>query len=97
MDKASNARKHSALSLAMAAQIRAEMGAARMTVRTLAQKSGIPERTLSRLVSGERTIDVAQLDMICKALTLPMIDLFMRAEERLRREAEGEERPARHA
>ena len=82
-DKAANARKHSDLSLAMAAQVRAEMGVARLTTRALAQKSGVPERTLARLISGERTLDVAQLDGICRALGVPMIDLFARAEERL--------------
>lgn len=82
-DKGSNARKHSALSLALAAQIRAEMGVARLSTRALAHQSGVPERTLARLVSGDRTIDVAQLDRISRALGVSMLDMMTRAEARV--------------
>lgn len=81
-DKASNARKHSALSLALAAQLRAEVAVAKMTARDLARRSGIPERTLARLLSGERTIDVAQLDMLCRALDIPIATMWARASAR---------------
>ena len=82
-DKASNARKHSDLSLALAAQVRAEMGAARLSTRALARASGVPERTLARLISGERTIDVAQLDMLCRALDVPIPTMMERTYKRM--------------
>ena len=81
--KGSNARKHSPLSLALAAQLRAEMGAARVSTRALAKDSGVPERTLARLVSGERSIDVAQLDMLSRALGITMAAMLAKAEERV--------------
>jgi len=81
-DKASNARKHSALSIALADQLRAEVAVAKITVRDLARKSGVPERTLARLLSGERTIDVAQLDMLCRALDIAIPTMLARANAR---------------
>lgn len=81
-DKASNARKHTELSLALAAQFRAEMGVARLSTRALAQKSGVPERTLARLISGDRTIDVAQMDKLCRALGLSIATMLERANAR---------------
>ena len=89
--KGSNARKHSALSLALADEVRAEMGVTRMTARALSKASGIPERTLARLVSGERSIDVAQLDMISRAFGLSMATLLQRAEARAAAEGEAGE------
>ena len=87
-DKASNARKHSALSLALADQLRAEAAVSKLTVRDLARRSGVPERTLARLISGERTIDVAQLDMLCRALDVPIPTMLARANARAA-EAQG--------
>ena len=82
--KAQNARKQSALSIALADTLRAEMGVARISLRDLSKRSGVPERTLSRLVSGERTIDVTQLDGIAKALGLSSLQLLEMAETRAR-------------
>ena len=82
--KAQNARKQSALSIALADTLRAEMGVARISLRDLSKRSGVPERTLSRLVSGERTIDVTQLDGIAKALELSSLQLLEMAETRAR-------------
>jgi transcriptional regulator with XRE-family HTH domain len=88
-EKASNARKQSALTDAVVAQIRAEMAIARLSVRTLAQKSGVPERTLARLMSGERTLDVAQFERLTNALDVPMATILARAEERMRADRVG--------
>ena len=88
--KGSNARKHSALSIALAEEIRAEMGVARLTARALAKSSGIPERTLARLISGERSIDVAQFEMLARALGLSMAMLLQRAEARVAQSGAGD-------
>lgn len=93
-DKASNARKHSALSIALADQLRAELAVSKMTTRALAGRSGVPERTLARLLSGERTIDVAQLDMLCRALGVPLALMLERA---TRRAAEAQGNPGGEA
>lgn len=87
-DKASNARKHSALSIALADQLRAELAVSKLTTRALAGRSGVPERTLARLLSGERTIDVAQLDLLCRALDIPLATMLSRASDRAA-EAQG--------
>jgi DNA-binding XRE family transcriptional regulator len=93
-----NARKQSPLSIAVADQLRAERAIAKMTVEELSRKSGVSKRSLEAILTGKRTADVIQLDSICRALGVPLLDLFMRAEERLRsNESGGEGRPARHA
>lgn len=88
-DKASNARKQSALSVAIAAQLRAERAAANMTVDELAQRSGVSRGTLMKVLNERVTADVSQVDAICRALGVPLIDLFARAEERLRADQVG--------
>ena len=81
--KASNARKESPLSLAVAAQLRAERAAASLTVEQLARQSGVSKNSLLAVLNGKRTADVTQLDAICRALKVSLLDLFTRAEERL--------------
>ena len=82
-NKASNARKESELSLAVAAQLRAERAAASMTIDELARRSHVSKNALLNVLNGKRTADVSQLDSICRALGVRLIDLFVRAEERL--------------
>lgn len=86
MNKASNARKESDLSLAVAAQLRAERAIANMTVDELAKRSGVSKNSLLAVLNGKRTADVVQVERICRALGVRMIDLFVRAEARLAEE-----------
>lgn len=81
--KASNARKQSELSLAVAAQLRAERAAANMTIADLVRASGVSKNALLNVLNGQRTADVSQLDAICRALGVRLLDLFTRAEERI--------------
>lgn len=81
--KASNARKTSALSVAVAAQLRAERAIANFTVEDLARRSGVSRNTLLKILNSQVTADVSQLDAICRALDVPILDLFTRAEARM--------------
>ncbi|NUP33633.1 MAG: helix-turn-helix transcriptional regulator [Streptomycetaceae bacterium] len=84
VNKASNARKESELSLAVAAELRAERGRARVTIDELAAKTrGVSRGTLMKVLNGQVTADVTQLDAICRALGVRVIDIFLRAEEAL--------------
>src|SRR5689334_2179773 len=83
MTKASNARKVSELSVAVAAQLRAERAAANITIDKLAAKAGISRGTLMKVLNGEVTADVVQVERISRALGIPMIEMFVRAEARL--------------
>lgn len=82
--KAQNARKESELSLAIAAQLRAERAVAGLTIDELASRTvGVGRGTLLKVLNGQVTADVSQLDAICRALGIKVIDVFLRAEERL--------------
>ena len=81
--KASNARKESELSLAVAAQLRAERAVSGMTIDELASKSGVSRGALMKVLNGQVTADVTQLDKICRALGVTILDLFLRAEARI--------------
>jgi transcriptional regulator with XRE-family HTH domain len=82
-EKASNARKQSPLSDAIAAQLRAERAIANMTVDELVKRSGVSRNALLAVLNAKRTADVTQVEAICRALGVPLIDLFRRAEARL--------------
>jgi transcriptional regulator with XRE-family HTH domain len=81
-------RNRSALTLAVAAQIRAERAASGLTQRQVMEKSGIPKSTYLRLESGERVADVQQLAAFCAAVDISLADLMRHAEERVARTAE---------
>ena len=75
------------INAAVAAELRAERGAQKITVDALAQRSGVPKRTLLRLLNAERGIALGPLAAITEALDVPMSLVVSRAEERLGREA----------
>lgn len=68
---------------AVAAQIRAERAAAGLTLDQLAEKSGIPKRTLIRLINAERAIDVAHLAAVAEVFDLSLAELLDRARSRV--------------
>lgn len=82
-NKASNARKETELSLAVAAQLRAERAVANMTIEELVKRSGVSKNSLLAVLNGKRTADVSQVDAIARALGVSLIEIFMRAEERV--------------
>lgn len=67
----------------MAAEIKAERVAQDMTIKGLAEKSGVPEGTLNRMTSKDiRDINITQMSLIAGALGLDLAQLVKRAEAR---------------
>lgn len=79
------------LNAAVAAELRAERGAQKVTVDALAARSGIPKRTLLRLLNAERGVTLAHLSAITGALDVDAVLILRRAEERLARDAAPDE------
>ena len=65
--------------------IAAERAAAHMTVKELAEKSGVPERTLIRLLKNERKINVIQVAQIASAIGIYPHELIEEAERYIKR------------
>lgn len=79
-----SARERTQLSDAIAAQIRAERSAARMTIEKTAEKSGIPYGTYRKLDDGSRTVDAEQLYRLCRRVFgITLREFFLRVEQRL--------------
>jgi transcriptional regulator with XRE-family HTH domain len=76
-------QQKSPMNQAVAAEIRAERGAQRMTVKQLALASGMVESTLNRALAGERDINVTQLTKIAAALGTTPDALMTRAVDRM--------------
>ena len=61
---------------AVAKAISAERGATGLTIKELSKKSGIPERTLVRLLKSEREIKVNQLEKLADAFGITPMKLL---------------------
>lgn len=70
---------------AVAATLRAERAVAGLTTLALAERSGVPERTLMRILAAERDISVAQVEKLADALGVTPIYVVTEAERRLER------------
>ena len=68
---------------AIAAQIKAEMGAKDWKQPELAKRSGIPTSTLHRYLTGERDIPLPAFVEIANALGVTYLELAARAQRRL--------------
>lgn len=75
-------RERSGLSEALAAQIRAERSAARLTVQETAERSGIPYSTYRKLDDGSGTPDAVQLSRLCRVYGITLSEFFARVESR---------------
>lgn len=71
---------------AVAKAISAERGAAGMTIKELAEKSGVPERTLIRLLKAERDIKVDQLAALADVFGITPAALIAEAQKYQKRE-----------
>ena len=71
--------------IALAATLQAERGAAGMTIRRLAELSGINERVLKRLLHAERDINIAQVHDLAAAFDLKPSAIFAETERRMTR------------
>lgn len=74
---------------AMAAQIRAEASAEKISQKQLAELSGVNFETMKRIINGTRDINVTQITQIAAALNMPPALLVKRADERLARMSQG--------
>lgn len=73
-------RDHSrGLNGALAAEIRAELGARRISVRALAAMADIDRLTLRRYVNAERALNTAHVEAIAEALEMDPGELMARA------------------
>ena len=68
--------------IGIAAEIRSELGRQRMTMRDLADKSGLSYDSIRRKVKEEtREITVGELSLIAQAVNVRVSALVLRAEE----------------
>ena len=68
--------------IGIAAEIRSELGRQRMTMRELADKSGLSYDSIRRKVKEEtREITVGELNLIAQAVNVRVSALVLRAEE----------------
>lgn len=67
---------------ALAAALRAERAAKKLTIADLADEAGVVERTAIRHLNGQRDITVAVLDRYAVALDVRASDLVREAERR---------------
>lgn len=77
------ARKIGSLTKAMAAVLDERRRGAGVSQRAFAEQSGIPQGSLSKILSGKMAIDVTQLELMARALDVPAAELLRAAEARL--------------
>lgn len=68
---------------AIAAELRAERSAVRISFDALAERTGISKRTLLRIFNGQRAATMNYLETICDEMGVPMSVVMRRAEKRL--------------
>ncbi|MEK6310102.1 MAG: helix-turn-helix domain-containing protein [Curtobacterium sp.] len=71
----------SVLNEALAAEIRAERARKKVTIKELALAAGMVESTLNRALAGQRDINVTQIGLIARALSIDPAVLVERAVE----------------
>lgn len=69
-------REASDLSQRVAAELRAAQARLRFTWTAIEQATGIPNRTMSRMIKGKVDIPVAKLMLICEAAGLSVTDII---------------------
>lgn len=84
-----NKDPRSGMNAAVAAELRAERAAQRMTIDTMAAASGYPKRSLLRWLNTERSIGVEPLFAMAGALGVPAAELVRRAEKRVASARDG--------
>jgi transcriptional regulator with XRE-family HTH domain len=82
-DQTARAARAAAWAKALLTALRAERGAKKMSVAKLAAESGIPLSTLKNYLSGGRDIPVPALVMIAEALEVDVVQIWVRARERM--------------
>jgi len=80
---------HMDMNEAVSRAISAERSAAKLTIKELAEKSGIPERTLIRVLKGERDINVMQISKLAPVFGVYPHELIKSAESLIERDRRG--------
>lgn len=80
---ASGKREIGELTLALAAELRAEIARARLTQLEVAAMAGVSAQTLSKLLRGKAVLDVEQLAALSATLGMPASDVMTQAEHAL--------------
>lgn len=80
---------HMDMNEATSKALAAERSAAHLTIKELAEKSGVPERTLIRLLKNERNINVIQIAQIASAVGVYPHEIIESAERFLERADRG--------
>jgi len=80
---ATGAREPSDFSFTVAAQIRAERAAAKLTGAEMIEASGIKRSTYLRIESGSHVADTTQIARICGVFGISLSDFFHRVEARM--------------
>jgi transcriptional regulator with XRE-family HTH domain len=74
---------------ATAKAIAAERSAAGLTIKELANRSGVPERTLIRMLKNERDIKILQIAQIANVFNLYPHEIVDEAEHFMERDTRG--------
>lgn len=77
----------SALTRAVAAELRAERSAQQMTLDTLVEQTGFSKSAISNWLGGMRDLKLPDLDRICDALGVSTLTIMARAMKRREDEA----------
>ncbi|AUS34642.1 transcriptional regulator [Rhodococcus qingshengii] len=80
---AQGARSADEYTAAVADELRAARIEQGMTQMQLAETSGIPRSTISKILAGGQPIDLSELRAICTALGLSAVQVMQSAERRL--------------
>lgn len=75
--------------LALAAEIRAEAAAQRISTAELASRAGISKPSAYRYLAAERDLPISALLGFARALSVPAADLMDRAQKRASRDSQG--------
>lgn len=71
---------------ATAKALSAERAASGLTIKELAEKSGIPERTLIRVLKGERDINMLQISKLAPVYGMQPHEIIVEAERYIARD-----------
>ena len=61
-----------------------------ITHKTLAERLGVDRSAVTRIETGERRVDIVELQQICEVMGISLVDFVKQYEERTRNEAEDE-------
>ena len=59
-----------------------------ITHKTLAERLGVDRSAVTRIETGERRVDIVELQQICEVLGIPLAEFVRKYEERTRDEAQ---------